>query len=327
MTTELEINNLLRYGERVTLECKDATGGLPKSIWETYSSFANTSGGVILLGIEENLWETDWEKRFSVVGLKNPGKIIADFWNTLNSDKVSASVLADADVGQVSFKGKNIVYIHVPQVDYLKKPVYINANLLKGTFKRNFEGDYHCSEDEIKAMIRDASDSGTDGGLLVGYTLNDIDPETLRSYRNEYQVKNPDHIWNSLDNRDFLHNLGGLAVDRSTGKEWLTTAGLLMFGKGLPVRERFDHIRMDYLDFTNLLSGSRWSDRITYDGTWENNLYNFFRRVMPKLITDLKRPFRMKGITRIDDTPVHKALREAMVNLIIHRLCKALHKL
>ena len=98
----------------------------------------------------------------------------------------------------------------------------------------------------------------------------------------------------------------------------LTVAGLMMFGKGLPIRERFDNIRMDYLDFTNLLPESRWSDRLTYDGTWENNLYNFFRRVTPKLTADLKHPFRMEGIVRIDDTPVHKAIREAMVNMIIH---------
>lgn len=41
-----------------------------------------------------------------------------------------------------------------------------------------------------------------------------------------------------------------------------------MFGKGLPIRERFDNIRMDYLDMTNLQPDSRWSDRLTYDGRW-----------------------------------------------------------
>ena len=49
-----------------------------------------------------------------------------------------------------------------------------------------------------------------------------------------------------------------------------------MFGKGLPIRERFDNFRLDYIDKTNLLPGSRWSDRLTYDGMWENNLYTFF---------------------------------------------------
>jgi len=62
----------------------------------------------------------------------------------------------------------------------------------------------------------------------------------------------------------------------------------------------------------------RWNDRVTYDGTWENNLFNFFTKVTPKLTADLKKPFRLENQQRIDDTPVHKAVREAFVNLIIH---------
>ena len=107
-------------------------------------------------------------------------------------------------------------------------------------------------------------------------------------------------------------------VERTTKKEGLTTAGLLMFGKGLAIRERFDNIRMDYLDQTNLLDGIRWSDRLTYDGSWENNLYNFIKRILPKLVSDLKRPFRLEGMIRVDDTAVHKAIREAAVNMVIH---------
>ena len=49
-----------------------------------------------------------------------------------------------------------------------------------------------------------------------------------------------------------------------------------------------------------------------------NNLFNFFQKVTPKLTADLKKPFKLEGIQRIDDTPQHKAVREALVNLIIH---------
>lgn len=318
MGNEMNIDDLLRYGERVTLECKDASGGIPKSVWETYSAFANTSGGNILLGIREDLNESDFEKRFTVSHLKNPARMIKEFWDTLNSAKVSVSVLVDDDVQPVSYRGETIVHIHVPQADYKKRPVYINQNPMKGTFKRNYEGDYHCTDEEVRAMLRDVNDSGNDGALLDGYTPDDIDLNALKAYRNEFAVRNPDHVWNGVDDKEFLRNFSCLSKDRGTGKEWLTTAGLLMFGKGLAIRERFDNIRMDYLDEADLQPGSRWSDRLTYDGMWENNLYTFFKKVMPKLTQDLKRPFYLEGITRIDDTPVHKALREAVINLIIH---------
>lgn len=81
---------------------------------------------------------------------------------------------------------------------------------------------------------------------------------------------------------------------------------------------KFDNIFMDYRNETDADDETRWVDRITYDGTWENNLFNFFRKVTPKLTEDLKKPFVLKDMQRIEDTQVHKAIREAFVNMIIH---------
>lgn len=315
---KINIPDLLLYGERMTLECKTAKNALPKSVWETYSSFCNTEGGVVLLGIEENLEEVDRNERFSVSGVKNPAKMIKEFWDTINSDKVNVNLLRDEDVYEEIVAGVSVVVIIIPQAEYLARPVFINGNPFKGTFKRNFEGDYHCSESEVKAMFRDSNEDGNDGTLLEHYTIEDIDLDALHGYRNRFQSQNPDHVWNADNDKAFLRNFGCLGKDRNTGKEWLTIAGLMMFGKGLSVRERFSNIRMDYIDQTNLLPESRWSDRLTYDGRWENNLYNFYSLVIPKLTFDLKRPFVLKGIEREDDTPVHKAIREAFTNMIIH---------
>lgn len=315
---EHDITEMLQYGERVNLECKEAKSDVPKAVWETYSSFANTNGGLILLGIKENMCESEFSKRFEITGVRNAERIVGDFWNTLNSEKVNANILVDSNVTVIDYEEKKLVCISVPRASYKQRPVYINGNPLKGTFKRNHEGDYHCTEDEVKAMLRDAGDEGNDGTLLDGYTMDDVDMDSLRAYRIEFDTKNPGHVWTTIDNKEFLRNLGGIAKDRATGKEWLTTAGLLMFGKGLPIRERFDNIGMDYLDKTNLLSGQRWSDRLTYDGTWENNLYSFLHRLIPKLVRDLRRPFKLEGMSRVDDTPVHKAIREALINLMIH---------
>ena len=115
-----------------------------------------------------------------------------------------------------------------------------------------------------------------------------------------------------------LKNLGGYKVERNSGNEGLTLAGLLMFGKGLSIRERFSNFRMDYIDFSSIKGEERYRDRLTYDGRWENNLYQFFSIVSPKITRDLPRPFKLVGMKREDDTPQHKAVREALTNSIIH---------
>ncbi len=166
MLTQDKIYDLLRRGEKVTLECKRASHKLPNSVWETYSAMANTYGGIILLGIDEVKSEKEWRKRYPVVGLADAEKFRMDFWNLLNdTEKVNLNLLIDDDVEIVKVEGKEIIAIHVPQADYHQKPVFVNGNMNKGTYKRNHEGDYHCKESELRAMIRDASDEGNDGGI------------------------------------------------------------------------------------------------------------------------------------------------------------------
>lgn len=315
---ENRIRESLKYGERVTLECKEAHGKIPNTVYETYSSFANTMGGLILLGVKENIGNSGSEPRFVFVGVDNPEKRIKEFWDVINSNKVSANILMEDNVGYCVVEGKTIIWIDVPQADYRFKPVYINENPLKGSYKRNHEGDYHCTVEEVKAMMRDSSESGSDETLLIGYTMDDIDETCLHKYRQQYQNMNPMHAWNEENDMDFLKALGGYKKDRITKQEGLTAAGLLMFGKGEAVRERFGNIRMDYVDFTDPLPGMRWGDRLTYDGTWENNLYNYVNIILRKLETGLRKPFRLNGMVRVDDTVVHQAVREAMINMIIH---------
>ena len=312
-----DIISQLALRERINFEVKKAENSIPKSVWETYSAFANTIGGYILLGIAEKK-EEEGDSPYLITGVNDPAKLKKELFDSLNSDKVSTNILTDDDVEVIEYEEKLLVSIHVPQANYRQRPVYINGNLNKGTYKRNHEGDYHCTEEEVKAMIRDSNDAGNDGVLIEHYDMEDIDMPTLRAFRNRFRYTNPEHLFNDYDDKEFLRNLGGYTKDRATGREGLTLAGLLMFGKGLAIRERFDNIRLDYLDQTNLQPEERWSDRLTYDGSWENNLYNFFTRVLARLVQDIRRPFVLKGAEREDDTPMHKAIREALTNLVIH---------
>ena len=80
----LDLSKLSQYKENNRLEAKKAQGGLPHGIWETYSAFANTFGGYILLGVIENA-----DKSFSSVPLPSPERLVADFWNGINNRSIT----------------------------------------------------------------------------------------------------------------------------------------------------------------------------------------------------------------------------------------------
>ena len=315
-----DVKELLNNGEIVDIECKESDSNLTKSLWDTYSSFANTNGGYIFLGIKENKKKKSTEEHFEIQGIKNYEVQVKAFWDTINSNKVNKNILTDEDVQVVKIPETElaVIAIHVPRANYNNRPIFLNGNPYNCTFKRNHEGDYHATEDEVNAMLRDQKADGNDGMVLEHYDMDDIDAETLSHYRTMFQNNNPDHIWNQADNKEFLTMLGGYKKDRDKDIEGLTLAGLLMFGKGLSIREKFANLMMDYRDESQATSEMRWYDRVTYDGTWENNLFNFFMKVSPKLTADLKKPFVLENQQRIDDTPIHKAIREAFVNMIIH---------
>ena len=201
---------------------------------------------------------------------------------------------------------------------YLKHSAFINtvSHLVKTPSKLSIVTTNYDT------LIEDAADSigfTVIDGFTFAHTMDDIDKETLRKYRQIFEIRNDGHVWNALDDKSFLEKLGGYRKDRKTGVEGLTLAGLLMFGTGQAIRERFDNVFMDYRNESQVTADIRWNDRITYDGTWENNLFNFFTKVTPKLTEDLKKPFKLEGgVQRIDDTPIHKAVREGFVNMIIH---------
>ena len=107
----IDFSNIEQYRENNRIEAKKALGGLPKSIWETYSAFANTYGGIILLGVEEMP-----DKSFHTVDLPDPEKLIKEFWDILNNpNKTSVNVLSAKDVFVQEVDGDRIVVINVPR--------------------------------------------------------------------------------------------------------------------------------------------------------------------------------------------------------------------
>lgn len=294
---------------------EEGRGQLPASFFPTYSAFANTQGGIVLLGFQEVS-----AGEFVLTGISEPNRVIDQLWSNLNNrEKVSINILDDDNVSIGIHNGKQYVRIVVPSARRKQRPVFVGKNPLSGTYRRNFSGDYLCDEMTVKRMIAEQVEESRDSRLLAHFTEDDLDRSTLKSYRNRFSITKPTHPWNSLDDREFLRSIGGLTRDRSTGEEGLTLAGLLMFGKLRSILDAVPHYLVDYQERrADEDDGTRWVDRVTTDGTWSGNLYDFYQIVIQKLYRDLKMPFRLDGASRVDDTPVHEALREALTNTIVH---------
>ena len=312
---ELDLFSLVENDE---IECKKATGGLPKDLWETYSAFANTDGGAILLGIKEE------KGKFYPIGVEKPENIIKDLWDNLNNPKkVSSNILSNNSVDTQVIEDKVIVIIKVPKADRRQRPVYIGENPFNteskslGTFRRNYSGDYKCSNEEIKRMLADQGEVSQDSVILDGFALEDLNIETINAFRNRLGALKPQHPWLALDNKTFLYKLGAYGKDRKSKKEGITAAGLLMFGEERSIVDEFPKYFLDYRE--KLSDELRWDYRIiSSDGTWSGNLFDFYFKIINRITDNLNIPFRTIDGIRQEDTRVHKAVREAVANAIIH---------
>lgn len=305
---------LTTYKENSLLEIKSARGGLPNSLWESYSAFANSEGGIIVLGVKENAKDGS----LYVEGLDDVHKLMKDFWNMVNNrQKVSCNILTDSMAVLDKIEGKDVIVIRVPRAERTSRPVYVGSDPRTGTYRRNFEGDYHCSIDEVSLMIRDSALVTDDNKLLTDIDVSVFCPDTVKSYRNIFKLIRQNHLWNKEDDAMFLRRIGAVREDKDTGKFHPTVAGLLMFGYEYEITAVFPNYFLDYQE--NRTNGiyARWTDRITsQSGDWSGNVFDFLLRVIPKLQADLKVPFMFKGNHLDEDTPLHKTVREATVNML-----------
>ncbi len=151
-----DFDNLGKYRENNRIEAKKATGGLPESIWETYSAFANTEGGIILLGIIENE-----DKSLQAIDLIDPESLVMDFWQMVNDPNIaSANILTSDCVTIENIGSKRIVAIQVPKAPEKDRPVFVYNDPVQGAYFRIGESDVRLKDaqtgcfEQLTAKVR-----------------------------------------------------------------------------------------------------------------------------------------------------------------------------
>lgn len=304
-------NFLLNVHEKEFVELKKASQ-LPKSFWETYSSFCNTMGGFIFLGINEGKSQNE------IVGVGDADRIVTDLWNLLsNNSKVSYRTINNEDVTKFDIEGKTIILIHVPEAPSNAKPVFIRGKI-ENSYVRTGDGDRLATLDEIRIMLRNAQ-PGIDSLIAPNFTIDDLDINSIISFKDRVTIRYPQMHFEKLSPEEFLFKIGAISRNRNNGEIQIKRGTLLFLGKYNSIRELYPHFHLDY--FNRRGKNPRWIDRVATDepNEQEMNILNFYQIVFSKLKILEDESFSMDTEqVRLPVTSLDISLREALVNCLAH---------
>lgn len=303
---------LLNVREKYYVELKKAQE-LPAAFWETYSSFCNTNGGVIVLGVIEG------HPQNVIQGVSNVEKTLTSLWDQLsNKTKVSFKNISNEDVTEYKIDdNKTVIIVTIKEAPNTMKPVYINDKL-ENTWIRTGDGDRKATKDEIAAFLRNAQPN-QDNLAIDNFSIEDLDIDSLLSFKERVNKRYPRQKYLEMTNDRFLVEIGGAIKDRITGQLKIKRGTLLFLGKVNSIREIYPYYHVDY--FNRRGDNPRWIDRVTDDepGEYQMNLYNFYWIVYGKLNILLKESFELdKEQLRISVSDFDETIRECLVNCLAH---------
>lgn len=310
------LDNLGNTREGLRLEFKEATGGLLHDVWETYSAFANTEGGVIVLGVREDISTHVFEP----VGLSDVASIAKAVWDTLgNTKQTSADVLTPSGVCTTEYEGKTFLAIDVPRADRYARPVSVYDKRRKGLvpFVRRGESD-RVADDEMMRLLSYDSVPNADGQALPDFDMAALNGNTIHRYRMAFSALRNRHPWANEPQEDFLYHIRAARRD-ANGVLRPTLAGLLAFGNAFEICNYNAFYFLDYReDRSDVI---RWTDRFhSNEGDWSGNVVDFYLDVMGKLNHALPSPFGLQegGIGHTGHTPLKDACNELVANALVH---------
>ena len=234
--------------EKYYIELKKAQE-LPNAFWESYSSFSNTSGGWIILGVEEG------NPKNKIIGVGNPEKTLTILWDQLsNGNKVSFRNIENQDVNTYVIDGKTVIIIYVKEAAENMKPIYIGGKF-ENTWIRTGDGDRKATKEELTALMRNAQ-PGYDSLYADNCSMDDLDMDTVIVYKERVNKRFPKKHYIEMNNVDFLVEIGAATKDKTSSQLRIKRGALLFLGKVNAIKELFPHYHLDY--FNRKGNNPRW---------------------------------------------------------------------
>jgi len=296
--TEKDVENIIAQGEGVAIEFKKAREKVPLSLYETVVSFANTSGGYILLCVDDD---------GTVLGIQpeNKATFLKNIATALNS-KDNVNPVMYLNPTAVDYKGKTIIGLQVPassQVHDHAGKVYI----------RKYETDMDVTGNQhiIRGLFLKKGTIYTETQIYQGLTMSDMDESLFVKARNLIRSNRNDHPWLGVDNMQMLRDAVLYWNDYENNREGFSLAAALIFGKDLTIQNLLPAYKVEAM--VRIKNKNRWDDRLTL----RTNLIDTYLQLKEFINRHLPDKFYMEGDQRIDLRD--KIFREVIGNIIVHR--------
>ena len=294
----------------------EAKGGHESShsVMETVCSFSNEpglGGGYIILGVAED--NTSLFPQYKTIHIADPDKFQKDFVSQCSS-MFNIPVRPKVTVEKIN--SDTVIKIQIDELAHNQKPLYfVSEGLPSGAYRRIGPTDQRCTEDDMRIFYTDYK--SYDQTALKGTTFQDVDENAVKRYRTLREKVNPAAEELSYNDHELLEALGCLNKENKTE---LNLAGLVLFGTSKALRAHFPMLRVDYIR----VPGNTWvqnpDDRFTTIDM-RGALLTLLYRLMDAINADLPKGFLLPD-DNIQANSIGlptKALREAIVNAVMHR--------
>lgn len=272
---EKKIQNLIKYGEKKDVEFKLASGGLPKSIFESVCAFLNSEGGYIILGVDDDR---------KIIGI-NPEYVYnlkRDFANLCNnSQKIFPTVYLSFN--EITLNKRTILYVYVPESSEVHQT---NHRI----FYRNEDGDYDITSSTalVSNMYLRKKKTYFEDNIYPYARVEDLRKDLIQKARTMALNNNPNHPWGNMSDLELLKSASLYDKDFEIGKEGINLAEVLLFGKDEVIHSVLPYYRIDAI--CRIYNTERFDDRDNI----RTNLLDSYERLMQFIQKHLSDPFYLK---------------------------------
>lgn len=297
----MELNELIKTlnsGEGLTVEYKEAQNGVPSSLYDTVASFSNTDGGVIILGVSDD---------GTVVGI--PENVQQDYIKDVVSTLHSKSAIIPALYLQP-------VIINHPNGDVIMLRVPVSSVIIKLSGKvywRSDDNDQDVTIDQqkISDIIFRKRNHFTESDIFPYLKMEHLDESLFQKARSIISSTNSTHPWLLLSDEKILKSSSLHTTDYITGKQGLTLAAALIFGKDETISNLLPGYKVDAL--VRRENKDRYDDRVVL----RTNLIDTYLQLLDFVKKHLPEKFYQEGVQRQDLRQL--IFREVVANIIVHR--------